>query len=133
MKKTLLLAAALACSGVAQAEIFSCTSTYGAAITRDTLINAPIANQSWIADTTRGLRVPDLGPDENTVVKDYAGECEVTFRDEGFLSATCVVTGLGPVTDTHIIKIDRLPNGIFFSASMLRLTNFSYAGFCTEI
>ena len=130
MKKTLLLAAALACSGAAQAEIVSCTSTYGAAITRDTLVGAPIVNKSWIVDTTRGLRVPD---ESNEVVKDYAGECEVTFRDEGFLSATCVVTGLGPVTDTHTIKIDRLPNGIFFTASMLRLANFSYAGFCTEI
>ena len=29
MKKTLLLVAALACSGVAQAETYVCTSTYG--------------------------------------------------------------------------------------------------------
>ncbi len=115
MNKTLLLAAALACSGAAQAEIFSCTSTYGAAITRDTLLNAPIVNQSWIADTTRGLRVPD----ENKVVKDYAGECEVTFRDEGFLFATCVVTGLSPISKTHTIKIDSLPNGIFFQLQFL--------------
>jgi hypothetical protein len=129
MKKTLLLAAALACSGVAQAEIFSCTSTYGAAITPDTVLNAPIPNQSWIADTTRGLRVPG----ENNVVKDYAGECEVTYRSETSLSAACLVTGLRLVDEAHTIKIDKLPSGIFFYASILNIASMAYAGTCTEI
>jgi hypothetical protein len=75
MKKTLLLAAALACSGaVAQRKRFGLvTSTYGAAIDLYKLVKAPIVTKSWIADTTRGLRVSE----DNRVVKDYAGDCEV--------------------------------------------------------
>jgi len=38
MKKTLLIAAALVCSGAAQAEIYSCTSTYGVVIDDDSLL-----------------------------------------------------------------------------------------------
>lgn len=125
MKKTLLLAAALACSGVAQAEIFSCTSTYGAVIDEYRLVNAPIVTQSWVVDTTRGLRVSE----DNRVVKDYAGDCEVR-RGGGLLGATCVVYGV----PTHIVEILESSSGeITFLASVLRGFNFSYAGFCTEI
>jgi len=126
MKKTLLLATALACSGAAQAEIFSCTSTYGAAIDRDELVKAPIATQSWIVDTTRGLRVTQ----ENRVVKDYAGDCEVLGRNVGLLAVCNAEDGIF----THTVKIQKRSNGeINFLASMLGVYSISHAGTCTEI
>ena len=70
MRKTLLLTAALAYSGAAQAETYVCTSTYGVLIAYEKTVNA--SQRTWIADTSKGLRLPsDDGTEES-----YEGECE---------------------------------------------------------
>ena len=129
MKKLLLLAAALACSGVAQAEIFSCTSTFGVGINAESVVGTGIPSRTWIANTRRGLRYSGV----NIVADDYSGECEVIARFDSASTTVCTKYH-EEKGNLHAIKIDKLTTGkIIFKASILDLNNFSYAGFCTEI
>jgi hypothetical protein len=67
MKKTLLLAAALACSGVAQAEIFFCETMGWSATSQDHTFTAEV-DEIWIVDSDKGWKL--TGKD------DYEGVCE---------------------------------------------------------
>lgn len=127
MKKTLLIAAALACSGMVKAEIYSCTSTYGAAIDNDSLVRDGLPTRTWIADTRRGLRVSG----ENIAASDYSGNCDVIARIENASTTICTKSDLSIF---RVIKIEKRTTGeITFKASNLDIFNFSYTGFCTEI
>jgi len=57
MKKTLLLTAALACSGVAQAETWVCTSTHASSISNYgmPLVSQEYEQGKWVVDTNQGL------------------------------------------------------------------------------
>ena len=126
MKKTLLLAAALACSGVAQAETYVCTSTFGAAINEDMIVVEGLPVRTWVADTRRGLRIPDP-----LTADSYSGECEVMGRTEiGGVEIICRSSELG---QHHSIMIQKLSTRIKFNASYFFAFNFSFSGNCTEI
>jgi hypothetical protein len=135
MKKTLLLAAALACSGTVQAEIFSCTSTYGATIGADSLLKDGLSARTWIADTRRGLRIS--GQDE--AAGDYSGECKIVASKDNVSTTVCTTfesgeSGFFESGNFEVIKIEKLTTGqIAFKAAAFSHYNFAYAGFCTEI
>lgn len=112
----------------AMGEIFSCTSTYGAAVNRDGLFAADIPRQSWVVDTSRGVRASRAG----VVDEDYLGECEVVSYQGEVREAWCSAEQ-GVLTKIHI-QINRTNTGpINFLASTFNVYNFSYAGTCTEI
>ena len=132
MKKILLLAAALACSGAIQAEIFSCTSTYGATIGADSLLKDGLSARTWIADTRRGLRISG----KNEAAGDYSGECEVIAGVDNESTTICTTfeSGIFESGNFGVIKIEKLTTGqITFKAAALSHYNFAYVGFCTEI
>ena len=84
MKKTLLLAAALACSGVAQADVYFCTSLqYAEAHLKNTITisdqefdgdNYDRDTFSAIIDTEKGVSTPNYNL--------YKGEC---IQDDNFV------------------------------------------------
>jgi hypothetical protein len=132
MKKALLIAAALACSGMVKAEIYSCTSTYGATIGADSLLKDGLSARTWIADTRRGLRIS--GQDE--AAGDYSGECKIVASKDNVSTTVCTTfeSGLFESGNFGVIKIEKLTTGqITFKAAALSHFNFAYAGFCTEI
>ena len=132
MKKTLLLAAALVCTGAAQAEIFSCTSTYGATIGADSLLADGLSTRTWIADTRRGLRTSG----QDAAAGDYSGECEVVAIKSNVSTTVCTTFESGSFESGNfkVIKIEKYTTGqITFKATSLSHYNFAYAGFCTEI
>ena len=76
MKKTLLLAAALACSGVAQADNFVCTAEsktdiYDSGTVSINYAEFGITGPTYFVDTSRGFR--DLRKDGTET--DFEGEC----------------------------------------------------------
>ena len=77
MKKTLLLAAALACSGVAQAEQFICTAEKRTSLSIDQsaaydFLELGIKSSIYLADTSRGYKL--LSNDET----EFVGSCSAT-------------------------------------------------------
>ena len=119
MKKTLLLAAALACSGVAQAETYVCTSTYGALIVNEKTINA--GQRTWIADASEGLRRPSGDKTEES----YSGECEIIF-DTGLACSSKTELRI----DTILINTTDLT---FTTSSLLNGGGWVHSGKCVAI
>lgn len=124
MKKTLLLAAALACSGVAQAEAYVCTSTYGEAILQERkTLRVAISGVPWIADKNEGLRWSY--PDGTNAV--YQGECEELTEE----NLTCSIN-LNSAGGVGTILINR--KDLVFTASFLRSDiSFIHLGNCVVI
>tara|TARA_B110000091_G_C13558055_1_gene367309 strand:- start:176 stop:577 length:402 start_codon:yes stop_codon:yes gene_type:complete len=82
MKKTLLLAAALACSGVAQAEIWQCNSTHASSISDYgmPLLSQEYAQGEWLVDTNQGLL---RGEEESIGLfrQEFEGTCN-TYKEK---------------------------------------------------
>ena len=125
MKKTLLLAAALACSGAARAETYVCTSTYGNSIYDGKTMGYDESGATWIADIDEGLRSPTYdGTDEL-----YSGECgkyDVLGSDDG-ISCT---SKLGVAVESILINTSDLT---FTGSSLRREGATAYLGKCVEI
>ena len=118
MKKTLLLAAALACSGVAQAAVYSCT------IEAEINMSSPEgATSEWPAgrmffvDTEKGYRVE--------AANFWSGSCSVGKK------ITCSVSTLLGVDygDTLTVVIDTEFN-LFTAAHLFGLSSNSSTGPC---
>ena len=132
MKKTLLLAAALACSGVAQADTWVCTSTAGASLGESGILAEGLIGRTWVADTKRGARFPSsekafqAGPE-------YLGKCEVRVHSDGRKDVFC--TSYPELTSfQQSIRILELTTGeIIFSASSLYTAGIIHAGTCIKI
>ena len=125
MKKTLLLAVALACSGVARAETYVCTSLYGDVIVNEKSIGINISGETFIADIDKGLRSPTYdGTDEL-----YSGECDkydVLASGDGF---SCT-SKFGDSVKAILINIADLT---FTASSLYRDNARVYSGKCVEI
>lgn len=119
MKKTLLLAAALACSGVTQAETYVCTSTYGIFTNFEKTLDS--SQSTWIADTSEGLRRPNGGGAE----KSYVGECEKNSDTHLACSSK---------TESRIDTILINTTNLTFTTSTLMIDNvWTHSGKCVEI
>lgn len=125
MKKTLLLVAALACSGVAQAETYVCTSTYGDMIVNEESYGMDESGATFIADLDRGLRSPTYGGTD----EEYSGECgkyDVLASGDGF---SCT-SKFGDSVKAILINISDLT----FTASRIYRDNaLVYSGKCVAI
>ena len=81
MKKSLLLAAALACSGVAQAETYVCTNKKSSTtmhpisgLTPNYTVNTSDDADGYIVDTLRGMRAFN---DKGKSKPNFGGSCDV--------------------------------------------------------
>jgi hypothetical protein len=125
MKKTLLLAAALACSGVAQAETYVCTSTYGDKIVLEKSLGTDESGATFIADIDKGLRSPTYDGTD----KLYSGECgkyDVLASGDGF---SCT-SKFGDSVKAILINISDLT---FTGSSLYRDNARVYSGNCVVI
>ena len=81
MRKTLLLAAALACSGAAQAEIYFCETQKRIAVYQfDSTKEQSMLN--YIISTSIGFKETDG--------EDYYGTCKTYTTDEDFKNLICI-------------------------------------------
>ena len=127
MRKTLLLAAAIACSGVVQAEQFVCTAHVFTVMTIDTDTAEWVANRGIPTasnpiqvrvDTEKGMYSPDT--------ERYEGVCEVSSNN-----IRCTDDTLKTRT---IFMHDWDEDGMLFTYSSLWVSqNASYAGACIKI
>ena len=124
MKKLLTTIALLCFSVAANAETWACTNQVGVAMTTEGVISDNLGGRSWVADTKKGLRVPD--PEK--AVDEYSGECDPFYYDGRVVGAFCN-------SDTNSIYIAHLTTGeILFSASHLEgSVGILYSGTCTKI
>ena len=129
MKKTLLLAAALACSGVAQADTWTCTSTAGASLMRSGYIVEGIIGRTWVADTRRGMRFPS--PEK--AGSEYLGKCEVTAEFNGKKSVYCNAYYVNIGVQMSLFINELRTGEIIFSASNLGISGGIHAGTCIKI
>ena len=79
MKKTLLLAAALACSGVAQAENYICDGKVGSVIEMDK-VTVSLVDADFLISTTAGFK--RTGPNQI-----YSGKCQMESADDNSVNA----------------------------------------------
>ena len=87
MKKTLLLAAALACSGVAQAEIYFCQTDKSVNMNRSTLVEDDNLGD-FIISTSAGFKRTDQDS--------YLGTCETYVDKEDARFNVLACTDAGP-------------------------------------
>lgn len=129
MKKSLLLAAALACSGVAQADTWACTSTAGASLTESGILAKGIIGRTWVADTERGARYPS----PYQAGSEYLGKCEVMLQSDGRKEVFC--TAYSDITTSVMsLRILELTTGeTIFTASSLSIAGVIHAGACIKI
>jgi hypothetical protein len=120
MKKTLLLAAALACSGAVKAETYVCTSTYGKLIIEESTLNIDSSGATWIVDNNEGFRWPYLDGTSGV----YQGECEELTE----ANLTCSYSSASAV-QTILINRKKLD----FTASTLSEGGRVYSGKCVVI
>ena len=129
MRKTLLLAAALACSSAAQADIWTCTSTAGASLGQRGLIQEGKGGLTWVADTRRGMRFPS--PIE--AGSEYLGECEDVSARKNNKVIYCTAT-YEMIGSRISLLINELTTGeIIFTASELNTFGRTSAGNCIKI
>ena len=126
MKKTLLLAAALACSGVAQAEIYTCTSTTAAVWNTSGFRREIMTPRTWIVDSTKGVRYPTY---EGTA-SEYTGKCKLGATSEIVIFCTA------ERSDEHSnirVRESVEAQAIIFSASELNDFGVIHVGKCIKI
>ena len=110
----------------AMGETYFCTSTAGTAIDDNGVVNPDLPVQSWIVDSSRGLRIPEL----DGVAKDYIGECEIKLAVGVWCTAKHGILS----QKNHIEVHKRLNEDITFMASIFGAAyNFAFFGSCTEI
>ena len=130
MKKTLLLAAALACSGVAQADTWACTSTAGVSLAETGILSEGIIGRAWVADTERGARYPS----PYQAGSEYLGKCEVTVESDGRKFVFCTSYPESGLSVVESLRISELTTGeTIFTASHLSTAGVIYAGSCIKI
>lgn len=110
-------------------ETFFCTSTVATAMNDNGVVNSDLPVQSWIVDSSRGLRVPEL----DGVAKDYIGECEIK-RALVAVQVWCTAKAGILSQKNHIEVNKRINEDISFMASKFGAAyNLSFFGKCTEI
>jgi len=119
MRKTLLLTAALACSGVAQAETYVCTSTYGIFTDAKKILDS--TQSTWIADTSECIRRHNGDAPE----KSYVGECEK--NSDTHLACSSITESR---IDTILINTTYLT---FTGATLMYDSVWARSGKCVEI
>ena len=119
MKKTLLLAAALACSGVAQAEIYFC-QVEQSGLVNSFKVQSDGFKHKYIISTSVGFK--------QTTRESYDGVCE-TYVDESAKSLVC--TNIKPWF-SEFLTLD-LSNMLFNHITTSQGVGVLAAGSCTEV
>ena len=131
MKKTLLLAVALACSGMAQAEIWFCESNGGVALDRFGDTSDFPWLTSFIVDSDQGFK--SIGNDFWTTDY-YAGECVFSeLGNSGEQSLICPDKNPAGLTTLTII-LDEDQEETFFTwiSNFWSGSIYSITGLCTK-
>ena len=120
MKKTLLLAAALTCSGVAQAEIYFCQAEQSVLV-NSFRVDSDGFKHKYIISTSVGFK--------QTTVESYYGVCE-TYVDES--AKTLICTRIKPWF-SEFLALD-LSNLLFTHSTTFQAGQAVLeAGSCTEV
>lgn len=120
MKKTLLLAAALACSGMAQAEIYFCETEKRIGIFPFDSAKEQ-SKLNYIISTSKGFKETDR--------EDYYGTCKTYTTDEDFKNLICIDAD-GYNLDTITLDLVHMN---FTRVEDQQGTAFVAIGSCTEL